>query len=287
VANWSTVKLVGKGAFKSAYVISILGTNGTSQSFVVKAPLQIHAASIEDLVNIDVEIGQIGCLIFFEMRKLLDEKMKGIPDTDFARPISTRLELEFQNDKPIPSSNTSLVHVEQVIDGQWKKFLHQFGRIMVDNDVGLLAACFCHFSYVWSEGKLVVADIQGSSNCFTDVAFHTLDGDSGPADFGLDGMKSCAILHQCNKFCKALKIDDDNFETILSEQTKQTRDNLTQGIPQSAVIQFRKFAEEHSKSAPKTQHGYVPFRSQMVTPGAKTWSEYHEGTVLNTAFFKN
>jgi len=277
--------------------VLIHGTDSeaSSSAFVVKSPLQMHlenghTVDREVYVATDVEIGQIGCLMFFEMRSLLREKGQDV-QVDFARPISTFLELEYDNDTPRSSPTRTLVHMERVIQGEWKKYLHQFGHLLgnTNDNVGLLASCFCHFSYVWSEGKLVVVDIQGSSSCFTDVAFHTLDGNSGPADFGKNGMTSCALTHKCNKYCKALGIDDHRFETLLSQNSKKKREEtLKSGIPQSAMLnQYNKFLESHSKSA-SLNSGYVPFLLPMVTSTAMSWAEQPpEATVLNTAYFSS
>ncbi|KAJ7740163.1 hypothetical protein B0H16DRAFT_1567843 [Mycena metata] len=75
----------------------------------------------------------------------------------------------------------------------------------------------------WSEGAIVLADIQGCSSgrlstytmgiLIFDMMTHTPDGDSGVRDHGGKGIEKWSDQHDCNVFCKTLDLaigeDDD------------------------------------------------------------------------------
>ncbi|KAJ7818140.1 kinase-like domain-containing protein, partial [Mycena leptocephala] len=67
---------------------------------------------------------------------------------------------------------------------------------------------FQHFSYLFSNKTLVLADIQGKA-CFNfsiasvlfDLMSHTLDGTSGAGDHGEHGIKTFLDQHHCVQKC--------------------------------------------------------------------------------------
>ncbi|KAJ7720103.1 kinase-like domain-containing protein [Mycena metata] len=83
-------------------------------------------------------------------------------------------------------------------------------------------SAFVHYAFQWSEGAIVLADIQGSSGRLStntmgilifDMMTHTPDGDSGVGDHGGKGIEKWRDQHDCNVFCKTLNLavgDDDD-----------------------------------------------------------------------------
>jgi hypothetical protein len=67
---------------------------------------------------------------------------------------------------------------------------------------------FSHFTYAHSEGRMVVCDIQGVDDMYTDPQIHTLDGKGfGQGNMGPGGIKRWMESHVCNDICRYLKLD--------------------------------------------------------------------------------
>ncbi|KAJ7915414.1 kinase-like domain-containing protein, partial [Mycena leptocephala] len=81
-----------------------------------------------------------------------------------------------------------------------------------DNKTG---HAFMHFSYVYSQQTLVLADIQGSrgrtrdgkSGCVSfDIMTHTRDGTSGVGDHGEEGIQAILSGHIYDRICHQLNM---------------------------------------------------------------------------------
>jgi len=77
---------------------------------------------------------------------------------------------------------------------------------------------FTHFSYVASEGRLLVADLQGvardSETLLTDPQVLSLEGSFGPGDLGEAGMRTCLAAHRCGPTCKKLGLDPVSVKVL-------------------------------------------------------------------------
>jgi len=75
---------------------------------------------------------------------------------------------------------------------------------------------FAHFTYEYTEGYLVVCDLQGielnNEFLLTDPAIHCIDSlRFGRTNFGKEGINQCFIAnHRCNDICKKLKLSHIN-----------------------------------------------------------------------------
>ena len=63
---------------------------------------------------------------------------------------------------------------------------------------------FSHFSYVSSQGKLLVVDVQGVGDQYTDSTIHSSDQRYGAMDWGPDGFRNFFSTHTCNAICDLL-----------------------------------------------------------------------------------
>ena len=62
---------------------------------------------------------------------------------------------------------------------------------------------FSHFTYQHSDGQMVVCDIQGVHDMYTDPQIHTLDGKGyGQGNMGKGGIEKWIQSHVCNDICK-------------------------------------------------------------------------------------
>jgi len=69
-------------------------------------------------------------------------------------------------------------------------------------------AAFSHFTYEVSNHEILVCDIQGVGDCYTDPQVHSVFGGLGfgKGDRGAEGIEDFLSSHQCNKVCEYLKL---------------------------------------------------------------------------------
>ena len=66
---------------------------------------------------------------------------------------------------------------------------------------------FSHFTWEASGNKLLICDLQGVGDCWTDPQIHTIDGRGyGKGNAGLQGVRQFMKQHKCNSICRALKL---------------------------------------------------------------------------------
>jgi len=66
---------------------------------------------------------------------------------------------------------------------------------------------FSHFTWEASGNKLLICDLQGVGDCWTDPQIHTVDGRGfGKGNAGLQGVRQFMKQHKCNGICRALKL---------------------------------------------------------------------------------
>ncbi|OQS05457.1 inositol-3-phosphate synthase [Thraustotheca clavata] len=64
---------------------------------------------------------------------------------------------------------------------------------------------FSHFTFVASDYRLMVVDIQGVNDSYTDPQIHTADGQGfGTGNLGTHGMEKFLESHRCNEVCRWL-----------------------------------------------------------------------------------
>jgi len=74
-------------------------------------------------------------------------------------------------------------------------------------DSSLITEALSHHSYHVSQGAHLLCDLQGGQYpdrfVLTDPVVHSLTGEFGATDGGLDAMKSFFSRHRCNCYCRA------------------------------------------------------------------------------------
>ena len=113
--------------------------------------------------------------------------------------------------------------LEAFIEGEIEKYTNNF--TFVNENVPLMSA-FSHFSYDYTKGKYMVADLQGHNNLLTDPVIHSYNLEfPNQGDMGLKGMLAFFRYHQCNHYCKALHLGEheaqnERADAILETPTK-------------------------------------------------------------------
>ncbi|CAB3410125.1 unnamed protein product [Caenorhabditis bovis] len=108
-----------------------------------------------------------------------------------------------------------LYHLEHFIEGDYLKYNSNSG--FVSKDARLTPQAFSHFTFERSGHQLMVVDIQGVGDLYTDPQIHTVVGtDYGDGNLGTRGMALYLRSHKCNYICH----DMDLSEFELSENEK-------------------------------------------------------------------
>jgi len=97
---------------------------------------------------------------------------------------------------------------ERMIPGEYLKHNNNSGFVEKGEGVGHSRAtpqAFSHFTFVASGNKLMVVDMQGVSDLYTDPQLHTLDGKGyGEGNLGAHGMALFFAAHHCSPLCAKL-----------------------------------------------------------------------------------
>lgn len=100
--------------------------------------------------------------------------------------------------------------VEDYIPGLYVKYSNNSGFVGTETSTTEdrernTPQAFSHFTFVASDYKLMVVDIQGVNDNYTDPQIHTADGRGfGTGNLGTFGMEKFLQSHRCNEVCKWL-----------------------------------------------------------------------------------
>eukprot|EP00667_Euglena_gracilis_P011638 EG_transcript_11906 len=98
-----------------------------------------------------------------------------------------------------------IMFVEPYLTGTFTKYNNNDGWTSADDRNTPQA--FSHFTYEQSQHKLIVVDIQGVGDVYTDPQIHTRTGhDFGPGNCGAEGIQRFFSTHVCNPVCHFLKL---------------------------------------------------------------------------------
>ncbi|CAG8822223.1 10554_t:CDS:1, partial [Racocetra persica] len=118
-------------------------------------------------------------------------------------------------------SNAYYTVENYISNAEFKRFNVNSGII---TEFHSILEAFAHFTYQYTEGYLVVYDLQGvnldNEFLLTDPAIHCVDLlRFGTTNLGVSGIQKCFFAnHKCNDICEKLKLNEINLERKKSEK---------------------------------------------------------------------
>lgn len=105
-----------------------------------------------------------------------------------------------------PNGGPFILGVEPALRGRYQKHSNNYGFVSPDDRN--TPAAFSHFTYCLSGGRLLVCDIQGVEDLYTDPQIHSNEGHGifkyGKGDMGVEGIRQFFATHKCNPICEFL-----------------------------------------------------------------------------------
>ncbi|XP_078076108.1 alpha-protein kinase 2 isoform X2 [Mustelus asterias] len=138
-----------------------------------------------------------------------------------------------------PANNIPYATVEEELIGEFVKYSVKDGRELnfsrKESEIGQKCCTFQHWVYQWTEGNLLVTDMQGVGMKLTDVGIAT-------SRKGYKGFKgNCSIsfidqfkaLHQCNTYCKMMGLKSLKVSQLKPKRNPSVKTQASQPIPRS------------------------------------------------------
>eukprot|EP00999_Lentomonas_sp_LEN2_P002644 NODE_520_length_1402_cov_68.511373_g403_i1.p1 GENE.NODE_520_length_1402_cov_68.511373_g403_i1~~NODE_520_length_1402_cov_68.511373_g403_i1.p1 ORF type:complete len:379 (-),score=64.58 NODE_520_length_1402_cov_68.511373_g403_i1:170-1306(-) len=112
--------------------------------------------------------------------------------------------LEFKRRYARNGQGRLVMNIEPYLPGKYIKHSNNYG--FVSKHDRNTPQAFSHYTYQSSRGQMLVCDIQGVEDMYTDPQIHSVAMQFGKADLGQDGIQKFFTTHQCNAICQFLKL---------------------------------------------------------------------------------
>eukprot|EP01083_Nonionella_stella_P066821 176295_1 len=183
-----------RGGLRLVYHVKVL--NGTAQenssvSYVAKLSMDTRDDANRTIYFRDVEMQS-----YSKQYAAMFNKYKPPKKVDFV--LAFNLEL-------IDRENNPICGVERFIAGEYRKHNNNHGY--VSEEERNTPQAFSHFTYEASNHSILICDIQGVGDLYTDPQMHSTDGKGfGKGNLGKRGFEEFLKSHRCNAICRYLKL---------------------------------------------------------------------------------
>lgn len=216
ICGWFSEDVVLKGTQSKIFLMK---RKDNQERYAIKIPIDKVIKKIEDL-DISSKIYLLTKTIYEAFKVQLNENVKHFQFLD--------LEI-LRIKKPKFFQECKYVICEQFLEGIFIKYNNNYGwKLPLEKGEtykrNLLCQAFSHFSYEHSKGKLLICDLQGVGNNFTDPSIHSIEEEFGNTDVGEYGIYKFFKSHECNKYCKKMKLIEK--KTYKEEEIAILKSNL-------------------------------------------------------------
>jgi hypothetical protein len=152
-----------------------------------------------------------------------------------------------------------------VVGGRFEKHNSNTGYVLrVDGRDAAVPQAFSHFTFEASGGALIVVDIQGVGNIWTDPQIHSITGlGFGRGNLGAKGIVAFLSTHECNPLCKKLGLYPIDHRDIRRNQKKSG--------PEMTIKKMTARLERSRTRGPKLSESSLRlFRGVTEEPGTPT-----------------
>jgi myosin-heavy-chain kinase len=175
---------------------------------------------------------------------------------------------------------------EPFIEGDYMKFNNNSGY--VNNDAARnTPQAFSHFSLVHSNQELVIIDIQGVNDFYTDPQIHTRSGKGfGEGNLGQNGIHQFIKTHACNPLCTFLKLEALNSSKRMllrgtlpvvqldfdkSSQTAVIREDGQENAPKQPPPRPTRAPRDIPREPQPAQNPLQPLPAPPQQPPSSSW----------------